>query len=89
MPKGSFKRKNLKSNEKIKSSSKRNNVSKKDKDNTGPVQTVTISGIDYIAVRPGESLTKDNELNKFNNQEVDVEGTFVGPIFVISSIKKA
>ena len=84
---GAFKRKNLKSNEKIKKGSKGNNISK-DKDNTGPVQMITVDGVDYITARPGESLSKDNSLNQFNNKDVEIEGTFVGPILVISSIKK-
>lgn len=86
--KGEFKRKNLKGNEKIKKGPKGNNISK-DKDNTGPVQMVTVDGVDYIAARSGESLSKDNSLNQFNNKEVEIEGTFVGPILIISSIKKA
>jgi hypothetical protein len=85
---GGFKRKNLKAQEKIKTGPKSNDLNKKDKDNTGPAQMVTVGGVDYITARHGESLCKDNELNKFNNQDVEIEGTFVGPILVISSIKK-
>ncbi len=84
---GGFKRKNLKANEKIKNGPKHNNI-KPDKDNTGPAQMVTVDGVDYIVARPGESFTKDNSLNQFNNKDVDIEGTFVGPILIISKITK-
>lgn len=88
---GTFKHKALKGNEKIEGSPRHSNI-EKSKDHTGSVQMITVDGVDYITAKAGESLSKDNSLNQFNNKDVEIEGTFVGtfvgPILFISSIKK-
>lgn len=86
--KGTLKRKNRKANEKISSTTKRNNIDRKPHNNAGQAQILTINNIDYPVHLSDGDLANDSRLNQFNNKDAEIEGVFVGPLLIISSIKK-
>lgn len=85
---GQAKRKNLQGDEKIKDGPDRNNLNRGRKKNVGPAQVITAEGIDYLVRSADGPICGDSKFNKFNNKNVSVEGTFVGPLLIVSSWNK-
>ncbi len=56
--------------------------------NHPPYQIITIDGNEYFVKYVGGNYSNDARLNQFNNKTVDVEGTFIGSVMLITSIVK-
>lgn len=85
---GLAKRKTLQGQEKVKNGPDHNNLGKGHKKNVGQAQVLTVDGKDYLIRSADGPICGDNNFNKFNNKNVSVEGTFVGPILIVSSWEK-
>jgi len=87
---GLFKVKNLNAGDKVKVGSSHNNLSPEPPQPHGPAQYLTIDNIDYLITKAGSKhkFFGEPSWNGFNNKTVDVEGTFVGQVIIVSSITK-
>lgn len=83
---GTFSRRNLHGSEKIQDKDHSSVHGKPN--NHPPHQIITVNGSDYFVRLAAGNFSNDNHLNQFNNKTVQVDGTFIGPVFLITSIVK-
>jgi len=86
---GTFKTKNLNAGDKIKVGTNHNDLSPPPQ-SSGPAQYLTINNVDYLIAKAGSrhKFFAEPSWNGFNNKLVDVEGTFVGFVIIVTSIVK-
>lgn len=83
---GTFSRRNLHGSEKIQDDAGHSGIHKPR--NHPPHQIITVNGNDYFVRKADGNFSDDARLNQFNNKTVQVDGTFIGPVFLITSIVK-